>query len=93
MSRIQGGGAELAVFTPIGVYLSSRVRYSWSCAARVPLSPLHKGVGGDILLAWSCRGPLVVADQVGEVVQQTSTSKYHIIRSSYVGSTFLFGST
>ncbi|CAN0503152.1 unnamed protein product, partial [Ectocarpus sp. 8 AP-2014] len=60
----RGRGPELAVFTPDGVYLSSRVRYSWSCAARVPLSPLHKGGGSDrILLSWSCRGPLVVADQ------------------------------
>ena len=46
------------------MYLSSRVRYSWSCAARVPLAPLHKDRNGRLLLAWSCRGPLVVADQV-----------------------------
>lgn len=59
-----GRGPELAVFTPNGVYLSSRVRYSWSCAARVPLSPLHKGASGRMLLSWSSRGPLVVADQV-----------------------------
>ncbi|CAM9194888.1 unnamed protein product, partial [Sphacelaria rigidula] len=59
-----GGSPELAVFTPDGVHLSSRVRYSWSCAARVPISPLHRGLDGRILLAWSCRGPLVVADQV-----------------------------
>lgn len=52
------------MFTPNGVFLSSRVRYSWSCAARVPLSPLHKGASDRILLSWSCRGPLVVADQV-----------------------------
>ncbi|CAM9852167.1 unnamed protein product, partial [Discosporangium mesarthrocarpum] len=56
------GGPELVVFTPNAVYLSSRVRYSWSCASRISLAPLHLGVGG-ILVAWSCQGPLVVADQ------------------------------
>ncbi|CAM9541789.1 unnamed protein product, partial [Choristocarpus tenellus] len=55
-------GPELVVFTPNAVYLSSRVRYSWSCASRVPLSPFHGGVG-CILVSWSCQGPLVVADQ------------------------------
>eukprot|EP00752_Nemacystus_decipiens_P003935 g3603.t1 len=68
----RGRGPELAVFTPNGVYLSSRVRYSWSCAARVPLSPLHKGTSGKILLSWSCRGPLVVADQAISVWSNNS---------------------
>lgn len=63
-----GRAPELAVFTPNGVYLSSRIRYSWSCTARVPLSPLHKGSCDRILLSWSCRGPLVVADQVSQPV-------------------------